>query len=49
VLGQRSLKRPHGPRIAWNPADHLCTAFRLRVNPGPMRVLSATIRAVPET
>lgn len=44
VLGQRSLIRPHGPRIAWNPADHLCRAFRLRANPGPTRGLSATIR-----
>lgn len=29
VLGRRRLVRPHGPRIAWNPADERCGYFEL--------------------
>lgn len=28
-LGQRRLVRPHKERIAWNPADERCSAFRV--------------------
>lgn len=27
ILGRRRLVRPHGPRIAWNPADERCAFF----------------------
>lgn len=47
VLGQRSLVHTHGTRIAWNPADHLCAAFRIRIEPGPTRGLYAVIRSLP--
>lgn len=29
VLGRRVLVRPHGPGIAWNPADERCSAFSI--------------------
>jgi hypothetical protein len=29
VLGRRTLVRPHGRGIAWNPADDLCSGFRI--------------------
>lgn len=43
ILGPRTLVRPHGGGIAWNPADDLCCAFLVKpANAGP--ALSATIR-----
>lgn len=31
VLGPpRTLVRPHGAKVAWNPADELCTSFRVQ-------------------
>jgi hypothetical protein len=47
VLGRRTLIRAPGSRLAWNPADHLCTAFRVRVRSGGTRGISAVVRAVP--
>jgi hypothetical protein len=29
VLGERRLVRPHGQKIAWNPADELCAYFAI--------------------
>jgi hypothetical protein len=29
ILGERRLVRPHGQKIAWNPADELCSSFAL--------------------
>jgi hypothetical protein len=44
VLGRRVLVRPHGPGIAWNPADERCSAFSIMptVN-GP--ALNAVVRS----
>jgi len=30
ILGPRRLVRPHGPKIAWNPADERCGYFEFR-------------------
>jgi hypothetical protein len=48
VLGSRVLLRPHGQTgMAWNPADDLCTAFRVRRVPARDAALMATVRAAP--
>src|SRR5262249_9668446 len=45
VLGMRPLVRPHGQRIAWNPADERCHAFRVAfVNDAQWKV-QAQLRA----
>ena len=47
ILGCRTLVRPHGPGIAWNPADDLCSGFSIMQSStsstGPL--LQATVRA----
>ena len=45
ILGQRRLVRPHGAWIAWNPADELCTSFRLTRGRHDAAV-TATIHAI---
>lgn len=46
ILGTRRLVRPHGRRIAWNPADERCSAFAIQVVPAEMRSIAAVIRVV---
>lgn len=42
IFGPRRLVRPHGPRIAWNPADERCGYFEL-VRVSRSGALTATI------
>ena len=44
LLGTRRLIRPHGERIAWNPADELCTACSVRVVDRVQRRVTAVAR-----
>ncbi len=44
LLGERRLVRPHGlTGMAWNPADDLCTSFRVRRIPSDQSALSAEV------
>ena len=46
VLGRRTLVRPHGGGIAWNPADDLCAGFGIM--PGSAgSLLQATVYSAP--
>ena len=49
LLGTRSLIRPNPNSYAWNPADNLCDAFRIRIAPAPTpaRSVIAELRSVP--
>jgi hypothetical protein len=44
VLGTRRLVRLSKTDIAWNPADHRCQAFRIRVGHAPRWTFQATLR-----
>jgi hypothetical protein len=44
VLGTRRLVWPYRASIAWNPADHRCRAFRVRVGHASSWTLQATLR-----
>ena len=44
LLGTRPLVRPYLNRIAWNPADERCSAFRISIQPGTSRSISIDIR-----
>lgn len=44
LLGTRPLVRPYRDRIAWNPADERCSAFRISVQPGTQKQISIDIR-----
>ena len=44
ILGRRTLLRPHGAGVAWNPADDRCSRFSIiPTATGPL--LSATVRS----
>jgi hypothetical protein len=46
ILGARQLLRPHGGSgVAWNPADDLCTAFRVRREAADHAGLAAVVTA----
>jgi hypothetical protein len=45
VLGVRPLVRPYRDGIAWNPADDLCSGFRIRIEQAGRWTLRAALRA----
>jgi hypothetical protein len=46
ILGERRLIRPHGARLAWNPADELCAQFSV-IRGNNEHAVTATVFGIP--